>query len=208
MTKTSILKKLSLISFVLSLVLIMGEACSEKQDTSKAVAVKAVPLQNESADYDWAEDSALVDADLPVETPTADLPVGQATDIEEPSVVSLTLCSGVKDREPLDDLDSCNLSDVRIFTHTVLSSSEPDTIYHVYKFDGTEIARVPLYVGISPHWRTWSSKWLSNGWVGEWTVEVHSATDRILAAKSFTVRSLPEKFEEENDLPVSEFSSN
>ncbi|NOZ09258.1 MAG: DUF2914 domain-containing protein [FCB group bacterium] len=106
------------------------------------------------------------------------------------------MCTEVIDRNPADSLDTFDISAGRVFTHTAVASARPDTIYHVYKFEGTEIARVPLYVGISPRWRTWSSKWLASAWIGNWTVEVQSVTGHVLAEKTFTVQTAPENGDE------------
>ncbi|MFQ6611402.1 MAG: DUF2914 domain-containing protein, partial [Fidelibacterota bacterium] len=74
------------------------------------------------------------------------------------------------------------------------SSSTRDTIFHVYKFRGEEIARVPITVGKSPYWRTWSTKRLDKIWLGSWDVEIQSKDGRVLAKKSFTlVENLPDE---------------
>lgn len=104
-----------------------------------------------------------------------------------PEVMSMTLCSQVVDREPADDLTSVDLGLNRIYTHTAISNEVADTIYHVYKFENNEIAKVALYVGESPRWRTWSSKYLDPAWVGDWVVEVQTGSGRILDAKKFVV---------------------
>lgn len=193
MTKKAILKKLPLVVFIGTLVFVMGEACSEKGSTAELPAASPLPAATETHSP-YGDDTAAQLDFTEIETqPAEPAETDPANAVDEPVVVSLTLCSEVIDRSPADSLDSFDISAGRVFTHTAMSSSKPDTIYHVYKFEGTEIARVPLYVGISPRWRTWSSKWLTAAWVGPWTVEIQSGTGRVLSEKTFTVRAAPEK---------------
>ncbi len=112
---------------------------------------------------------------------------GPAVSEGYPEIVSIKFTSGVSERNPVDELQVVPLSLQRIFTHTVVSSSRQDSIVHVYKFDGEEVARVPMKVGASPTWRTWSSKYLDPLWVGNWTVEIQSVDGTVLAQKSFEV---------------------
>ncbi len=193
MTKKAILKKLPFVVFIGSLVFIMGEACSEKGSTAELPAASTPPTGTETNDPYENDSAAQLDFTEIDTQPAEPVETDPANVVDEPVVVSLTLCSAVIDRIPADSLDSCDISAGRIFTHTAISSSKPDTIYHVYKFEGTEIARVPLYVGISPRWRTWSSKWLTPAWVGPWTIEIRSGTGRVLAEKAFTVKTAPEQ---------------
>ena len=64
----------------------------------------------------------------------------------------------------------------------------PDTteIRHVWYHDGKEMAVVSLPVK-SSSWRTWSSKKILPGWIGNWEVRVVGADGGTLATVPFEV---------------------
>jgi hypothetical protein len=93
----------------------------------------------------------------------------------------------VKDRIPFDDLLVVPFSIGRVYTFTVVSSEYETTIVHVYKYEGKEVARVPLTVGESAYWRTWSSKYIEKSRLGEWTAEIQTEEGKVLAERQFKV---------------------
>jgi len=66
----------------------------------------------------------------------------------------------------------------------VEGGNDGDHIVHVWLHDGVEAYRHELRVGGS-HWRTWTSKKLHAGSVGDWTVEARDAEGSVLASASF-----------------------
>ena len=75
-----------------------------------------------------------------------------------------------------------------VFYWTRVLGGEPgDRIRHRWTFDGKPIS-IGLAIG-GPHWRTYSSKRLDLDQVGEWTVEVLDASDKVLASKTFLCTS-------------------
>lgn len=108
-------------------------------------------------------------------------------EILHPVVKTLSLTTMVKDREPVDNLTFVDANLKMFFVHTSIETDQETSISHVYKFDGEEIARVSINVGISTGWRCWSSKYLDPLWVGEWSVEIQSENGIVLAEKLFKV---------------------
>jgi len=106
-----------------------------------------------------------------------------------PEVVKMIISSGVKNRIPFDDLSIVPVSLGKIFTFTAVRSDEETAIDHVYKFDGKEVARVTVNIGISDYWRTWTSKLIDQRRLGKWSVEIQSENGEILSSKTFTVVS-------------------
>ena len=189
----AILKNVFSSAVILGMVVLMAEACSDNNPKPtanyKRYQHKTHKSQQAATEKKAVrEEPAASVAELKTETKPA--PVQEVTPTF-PAVKSLRICSAVADREPVDDLTDVELDMGKIYTHTAISSEQADTIYHVYKFEGKEIARVGLYVGESPRWRTWSSKRLDPIWVGDWAVEIQSGTGDILAAKHFTVVHSP-----------------
>ena len=65
----------------------------------------------------------------------------------------------------------------------VLGGSDGDRIRHVWIHEGKEVT-VGLSIG-GPSWRTWSSKALRPGSIGDWAVEVRDADGKVLARAEF-----------------------
>ena len=176
---------------VATALLLMAHACKNVESTTSHIEVidettdSSEPILDPQTYGEYDETSEEV-----VETESVE------EVIIEPVILSLSVCSSIVDREPIDDLAEIELSTQKIYTHTVVKSPQVDTIFLVYKFEGEEIARVALNVGESPRWRTWSSKYLDPMWVGDWSVEIQSQQGSVLATKQFSV--IETSIEEDN----------
>jgi len=148
---------------------------------------QTIPEKNSQVTIDpQVSDTNFVDADTSLMSVKEEEP--------KPEIIQLKITSMVTDRTPEDELTIVPISLGKVFTYTIVNSSVLDTIIHVYKFQGEEIARVPITVGKSPYWRTWSTKRLDKIWLGSWDVEIQSKDGQVLAKKSFTlVEKLPEE---------------
>ena len=92
--------------------------------------------------------------------------------------------AGVVDRELQDRAEEFpEGSEVWLWTR-VEGGAEGDRLVHVWLRGGEEVHRHELNVGAS-HWRTWSSKKLHAGPVGDWTVEARNADGEVLASAAF-----------------------
>ena len=115
-----------------------------------------------------------------------------AQDTNNLIVEELSFCRAVEDREPVE-VDTIFLNIVgRVYCFTKITGAvEPVTISHVWYFNDQEKARTVLKIK-SKNWRTWSSKKILKGWVGNWRVDVVSSDGVVLAGKEFTVTESPE----------------
>lgn len=104
-------------------------------------------------------------------------------------VTRAIVTSGVENIEPVDDLGQ----DIAlegggyrtVFYFTELRGFTAGNIVHRWTYNGRVIADVPLKVGGGWRWRTYSSKDLLPGMVGEWEVSVIDADGRVLGQQRF-----------------------
>ena len=103
----------------------------------------------------------------------------------EMSVSEIVLTSGVTDREPIDTVSTFSAADGKAFVFARIKNSEaPAKLTFVWYLDDVERARVPMNIGTSSRWRTWSS---SNIGPGKWRVDLVDESGAVLAQKSFSV---------------------
>ena len=188
--------------FVGTIIVMMAYSCNKDQHT-QTHSNASLPEEHMSVPLiDNDEETVVVyeDAETIIENMEE---VNQAV-TTLPEVISMTITSNIQDREPVDELSEIDLSLHKIFVHTAIRTEKTDTIYHVYKVDNVEIARVPLFVGESPNWRTWSSKYIDRIWLGNWAVEVESNSGKILSKKQFKVIENLETNEDQNQKEIKE----
>jgi len=115
-----------------------------------------------------------------------------AQDTNDLIVEELSFCRAIEDREPVE-VDTIFLNIVgRVYCFTKITGAvEPVTISHVWYLNDQETARTVLEIK-SKNWRTWSSKKILKGWMGNWRVDVVSSDGVVLAGKEFTVTDSPE----------------
>ena len=115
-----------------------------------------------------------------------------AQDTNDLLVEEMIFCRAVKDREPVevDSIFPDIVGKVYCFTK-ITGASKPVTISHVWYFNDREKTRTDLDIK-SKDWRTWSSKKILKGWIGNWRVDVVSSEGVVLASKQFTITESPE----------------
>ena len=98
--------------------------------------------------------------------------------------------SGVErnSREPVDSICQLGTDNRRIFYFSDLHNQFGKHIYHLWEYEGREMAKVSLGRVNGPRWRVWSSKNLIPGWSGEWIVKVVTKDGTILHQESFIYR--------------------
>ncbi|MDP8222964.1 MAG: DUF2914 domain-containing protein [Candidatus Lernaella stagnicola] len=102
------------------------------------------------------------------------------------SVVDVTFCQRVVDREPIDTGTTFPADIGWLYCHTTISNpGEPAEIHHDWYYQDAFISRLTLTAGTSPKWRTFSAKQMSPAWLGKWEVVVKTDSGRELARKSF-----------------------
>ena len=95
------------------------------------------------------------------------------------------LTHGVYEREPVGTTDSFMVDDQKAFAFVRINNEgEPTRVKFVWRYFGEEHASIPMNVGQSAGWRTWSS---INLRPGDWSVQVVSDDGVILAQRSFAV---------------------
>jgi hypothetical protein len=101
--------------------------------------------------------------------------------------VETEICSGIEERMPTGMADTF-MSDVEnvYLWCKVIGCKDTTVIHHVWYYKGEQMADVELPVR-SPAWRTWSSKTILPGWVGDWTVKVVDADGREMASIPFKI---------------------
>lgn len=80
----------------------------------------------------------------------------------------------------------------RIYVHATLANTgAPQTVYMVWRHEGAERWRIPLEVGRSKRWRTWSRKRIDEREAGRWQVDVVDAGGAVLGSARFVVEEEP-----------------
>lgn len=95
-------------------------------------------------------------------------------------------CSGVQEREPMDELTTLSAPAERVFFFTELVGMAGKTVTHKWSLDGQSMADVPISVG-GDRWRCYSTKTLGGTSAGTWKVTVVDDAGTTLAEKSLTV---------------------
>ncbi len=104
-----------------------------------------------------------------------------------PSVSRHAFAVDIVGREPVSPATSFSRDVETIYFFTQLHDiGDPTEVRHLWSYGGQVLAEVSLHVeGIA--WRTWSSKKIMPGQLGEWTVEVEDVDGNILFTSSFLV---------------------
>jgi hypothetical protein len=100
-------------------------------------------------------------------------------------VRDVVLTHNVAERMPTDSVDGFSAdTDVGFAFVRISNSGDPTQVKVVWSRNGVEQGAVPLNVGTSSGWRTWSS---TNLQPGNWRVQVVDANGGVLSQKDFTV---------------------
>ena len=100
-------------------------------------------------------------------------------------VRDFVLSHGIHDWEPISDTDSFHVMDGEAFAFArIQNTGDPTTVSFVWEYGKTHYATIPVNVGTSPGWRTWSTAKLRSG---NWRVKLLDADGEVLLEKAFTV---------------------
>jgi len=100
-------------------------------------------------------------------------------------VRDVVLTHNVAERMPTDSVDAFAAdADVGYAFVRISNSGDPTQVKVVWSRNGVEQGAVPLNVGTSSGWRTWSS---TNLQPGNWRVQVVDANGGVLSQKDFSV---------------------
>ncbi|RUM61491.1 MAG: DUF2914 domain-containing protein [Persephonella sp.] len=105
----------------------------------------------------------------------------------------------VENREVINPSDEFPNSLDRIYCLSSIKTDEaPTTVYHVWYYNGKEIAKVELPVNAnSPSYRVWSSKKIIPSFTGDWKLVVEDKDGNVLGKKEFKVVKAEVNTEEE-----------
>ena len=92
--------------------------------------------------------------------------------------------TGVENRQLLGESDRFSLGTKVAFFTRVEGGRAGDTVRHVWRHQGAEIASIPLRIG-GANWRTYSRKTMHAGSAGAWTVEAVDGNGNVLAVSRF-----------------------
>jgi hypothetical protein len=104
-------------------------------------------------------------------------------------VRDFVLSHAIDQREPVDETAFFHVKDGRAFAFArIRNTGAPATVSFVWYYDETSYAAVPVNVGTSPGWRTWSAVKLRPG---NWRVELVGAQGDVLTQRAFHVGHEP-----------------
>lgn len=101
-------------------------------------------------------------------------PVPEARE-SDVTIVEARICEGIIEREPVapGDVFPSDINELYCFSR--VKSDENTEIKHIWYCNGEPVAEVPLNIGASSGWRTFSSKNISTLDKGNWKVEIVTA---------------------------------
>ncbi len=100
------------------------------------------------------------------------------------AVARAQFTTGIRDREPVDQVVTLDNTDTRIFFFTELIGMEGHTVMHRWEYQGKVMAEVPFRIDGS-RWRVYSSKTLNPDETGKWTVMIVDQSGWPLGAGMF-----------------------
>ncbi|GMQ91319.1 MAG: hypothetical protein BMS9Abin11_0627 [Gammaproteobacteria bacterium] len=93
--------------------------------------------------------------------------------------------TSVDNREPVDNINSLENNQTKIYYFTELRNMQGQTVKHRWEYKGKIMAEVPFQINGS-RWRTYSSKKLDPSWNGEWKASVVDEAGNTLSVNTFT----------------------
>lgn len=101
------------------------------------------------------------------------------------TIRDFVLTNGVSEREPINNSTTYKVEDGKVFAFARINNSGgPTTVNFVWHYGDEEHGSVPMSIGTSSGWRTWSS---ANLKPGNWRVKLVDENGAVLSEKSFTV---------------------
>lgn len=120
---------------------------------------------------------------------------GFAPPLEEPAgefgLILMGVGTGIEDRELVGSADVFTTDDERVFGWVaVRNMRESARVVMVWSRGDDEMFRIPLRIGVSPRWRTWSVQRVNlRRYIGVWRLDILDTTGHLLGTKTFEVRA-------------------
>lgn len=100
-------------------------------------------------------------------------------------VRDFVLSHGIEGREPISNTDTFGVGDGKAFAFArIHNTGAPTTMSFVWNYGERHHATVPVTIGTSPGWRTWSTVKLRPG---NWHVKLVDGGGEVLLEKAFSV---------------------
>ncbi|MDZ7860799.1 MAG: DUF2914 domain-containing protein [Candidatus Krumholzibacteriota bacterium] len=107
-------------------------------------------------------------------------------------VEEMVFCKNIENMSPVGVKNQFFESVEKLYCFTKIAGAlDTTSVYHIWYYDGGELARVKLPVR-SPLWRTWSSKRMIDSWEGSWKVVVTTQDSTVISEKEFIYKPLKE----------------
>ncbi len=88
-------------------------------------------------------------------------------------VRNFVLSHGIHEREPISETESFHVDDGKAFAFArIQNTGDPTMVSFVWEYGTTHYATIPVNVGASPGWRTWTAAKLRSG---HWRVKLVDA---------------------------------
>lgn len=105
-----------------------------------------------------------------------------------PEVTLIETGTTIADRELVGEGARFEANGGRVYARIVVDNPGPEAaLAMVWRRDGRIVQSLPVNVGTSPRWRTWSYKTMRKHDAGKWTVEVLDAEGTAIAQAAFEV---------------------
>ena len=106
-----------------------------------------------------------------------------------PSVIDLAVATGVTDRQPDGVSDSFPASVGKLYCWSaVKNTGEPTQLTHVWRFGDRVVSELPIQVGKSTRWRSWTVQRINDKLTGQWSCDVVNEGGTSLGKSTFTVQ--------------------
>jgi hypothetical protein len=107
-------------------------------------------------------------------------------------VEEIVFCKNIEEISPVGVSSQFFNSTDKLYCFTkIIGATDTTSVFHVWYYDGREMARVELPVR-SALWRTWSSKRMMDTWDGRWKVEVITREGTVVSEKEFIYKPVGE----------------
>lgn len=109
-----------------------------------------------------------------------------------PEVTLIETGTGISNRALVGEGARFEADGGRVYTRIVVDNPGPEaSMVMIWRRSGRVVQSLPVTVGTSPRWRTWSYKTMRPRDAGKWTVEVADAEGTVVARAAFTVAPPP-----------------
>jgi hypothetical protein len=166
--------------------ILIGQASAQDPGDSPAPATKTEIATTEATSTDVAS-TKVETTEVTYTGITNTAPIDEVPSNPILSVVEAKICEGIIDKEPIAPGDVFSKDIPVLYCFSRIKSSEASEIRHIWYFQDKPVSEIPLSIGTSSGWRTYSSKNISLTSEGNWKVEIINANGDILKTIQFVV---------------------